>query len=134
MTETMTSPVPERLDESDFAKEDVGVAIASPRRLMWWKFRKHRVAVFSLVVLVILYLMAIFAGFLSPYDPNSYNAQYKFVPPMQITFIDGQGNFSLRPGVYKLVGDRDPDTLRITYKTDASVVVSDSFLCEGRAV
>ena len=131
MTETMTSPVPERLDGPDPVSEDVAVAIASPRRLMWWKFRKHRVAVFSLVVLVILYLMAIFAGFLSPYDPNSYNAQYKFVPPMQITFIDGQGNFSLRPGVYKLVSDRDPDTLRITYTTDASVWYPIHFFVAG---
>ena len=131
MTETMTSPVPERLDGPDPVSEEAAVAIASPRKLMWWKFRKHRVAVFSLIVLVILYLMAIFAGFLSPYDPNTYNAQYKFVPPMQITFTDGQGNFSFRPGVNKLVSDRDPDTLRITYTTDASVWYPIHFFVTG---
>lgn len=131
MTETTTSPVLDQPDESDFVKEDKGIAVASPRRLMWWKFRKHRVAVASLVVLVILYLMAIFAGFLSPYDPNTYNSQFKFVPPMQITFIDGQGNFSFRPGVNKLIGERDPDTLRITYKTDDSVWYPIHFLVKG---
>ena len=98
---------------------------------MWWKFRKHRVAVISLVVLIILYLMAIFAGFLSPYDPNTYNSQYKFVPPMQITFLDEQGNFTFRPGVNKLVGERDPDTLRITYKTDYSEWYPIHFFVKG---
>ncbi|MCC6805275.1 MAG: ABC transporter permease [Anaerolineae bacterium] len=131
MTDTLTSPLPGKLDGPDPVSEDVAVAIASPRKLMWWKFRKHRVAVFSLVVLIILYLMAIFAGFLSPYDPNTYNAAYKFVPPMQITFIDGQGSFTFRPGVNMLVSERDPETLRITYTADSAVWYPLHFFVKG---
>ncbi len=99
---------------------DERLAVATPRQLMWWKFKKHKIAVFSAVLLVIFYLIAIFADFISPYDPNVYNATYKFVPPMAITFIDADGNFSLTPGVNGLISHRDPETLRITYEVDGS--------------
>ena len=98
--------------------EDERIAVASPRQLMWWKFRKHRVAFASLILLIIFYLVAIFADFLSPYDPNAFNAKFRFVPPQAITFIDAQGNFSLRPGVNGLIFNRDPETQRVTYQTD----------------
>ena len=52
--------------EQPAASEDERIAIASPRQLMWWKFRKHRVAVVSLILLIVFYIVAIFADFLSP--------------------------------------------------------------------
>lgn len=100
------------------APEKDQIAVATPRQLMWWKFRKHRIAVFSAILLVIFYIIAAFADFISPYDPNVFSAAYKFVPPMTITFTDADGNFSLRPGVNGLEFERDPETLRITYKSN----------------
>lgn len=97
------------------------IAIATPRQLMWWKFRKHRLAVISSVILIAFYIIALFADFISPYDPNHYDAAYKFVPPMSLSFIDGNGQFTLRPGVNGLISNRDPETLRITYEVDPSV-------------
>lgn len=94
------------------------IAVASPGQLMWWKFRRHRMAVVSAAVLAVFYFVALFAEFFSPYDPNAFDAKYKFVPPMQISFINGEGNFTFRPGVYSLISHRDPETLRITYETD----------------
>ncbi len=121
-------PHPE-IDDAEIGIE--GASIATPRQLMWWKFRKHKIAVFSAVVLVVLYLMAIFAGFLSPVDPNSYDAGYKNVPPMGITFFDGDGNFTWRPGVRDLLIERDPETLRITYITDTSTWFPLHFFVKG---
>ena len=43
---------------------------ATPRRLMWWKFRAHRLALVSLAVIGLLYLVMIFCGFVAPYDPE----------------------------------------------------------------
>ena len=40
---------------------------ANPWQLVWWRFRRHRLALISLVLLVLLYLTAIFAEFVSPY-------------------------------------------------------------------
>ncbi len=38
-------------------------------QLVWWKFRRHKLARFAMSVLAIFYLLAIFAEFVSPYDP-----------------------------------------------------------------
>jgi len=129
---TATTPnnahnLPDPLEEID----EGAVSIASPRQLMWWKFKKHRIAVFSVIVLIFMYLMAIFAGFISPYDPNTYNASYKYVPPMTVTFLDGEGNLTGRPGVHGLIQSRDPETLRITYETDYESWYPIHFFVEG---
>ncbi len=107
------------------------IAVATPRRLMWLKFRKHRVAMISAVVLILFYLMAIFADFISPYDPNQFDADYKFVPPMGLVFVDTSGTFTGRPGVNGLIEQRDPETLRITYEIDRSVWYPMQFFVKG---
>ncbi len=111
--------------------EEEKIAVATPRQLMWWKFRKHRMAVISSVVLIIMYFIAIFADTIGPYDPNQYDAAYKFVPPMGLTFIDAAGNFTFRPGVNGLISHRDPDTLRITYDVDTSTWYPLHFFVKG---
>ncbi|MCY3719396.1 MAG: ABC transporter permease [Anaerolineaceae bacterium] len=109
------------------------VAIATPRQLMWWKFRKHRVALVSVVILIIFYLLGmIFPEFISHVDPNGVNASWKNVPPQSISFIDAEGNFSLRPGVYGLNTVRDPETLRRSYEVDTSVWHPLYFFTPGR--
>jgi peptide/nickel transport system permease protein len=108
------------------------ISIATPRQLMWWKFRKHRVAVASVIVLAVLYLVGfIGAEFFSPYDPNAFSAAYKFVPPMGISFIDAEGNFSLNPGVFRVTSERDPNTLREIWTTDYSTWYPIHFFVEG---
>lgn len=46
------------------------VYIASNWQLIWWKYRKHRVAVASTFIVVIFYLIAAFCEFVAPYDPE----------------------------------------------------------------
>jgi peptide/nickel transport system permease protein len=126
-----TTP-PNAINQQTAPMDEAGViAIATPRQLMWWKFRKHRLAVFSTIVLFIMYLLAIFAGFVSPYDPNAFNATYKYVPPMVFGLVDGDGNFTFRPGVYDIIQERDPETLRITYETDYSTWHPIHFFVKG---
>lgn len=120
-----TELIDELIDEKDV------IAIATPRQLMWWKFRKHKIAVASMIILIIMYVLAIFAGFFSPYDPNTYNATYKYVPPMAFGLVDGEGDFTFRPGVYAIIQERDPETLRITYETDRSTWYPLRFFVKG---
>ena len=120
--------------ESDLLIADIEqdqIKIATPRQLMWWKFRKHRIAVVSGVVLIIFYVFALFADFISPRNPNAYDAAYKFVPPMWISFLDGNGDFTWRPGVHGLISNRDPETLRITYKVDEKTWYPIKFFVKG---
>ena len=37
---------------------------------MWWKFRRHKLAMFGLVLLGLLLFFAVFAEFVSPYPPG----------------------------------------------------------------
>ncbi len=109
------------------------VAIATPRQLMWWKFRKHRIALVSVAILIVFYLLGmIFPEFVSHEDPNGVNASWKNVPPQAISFIDAEGNFSLRPGVYGLSTVRDPETLRRSYGVDTTVWHPLFFFTPGR--
>jgi peptide/nickel transport system permease protein len=96
------------------------IAVATPRQLMWWRFRRHRVAVASTIVVALFYLVAIFCEFVAPGDPEHLDGLHKFVSPQSISFVDRNGRFAFRPGVYALTLHRDPTTLRLTYTTDSS--------------
>lgn len=43
-------------------------------KLMRMRFARHKLAKISLVLLALLYLMAIFADFIAPYDPAEYDS------------------------------------------------------------
>lgn len=92
-------------------KDDEQYYLASQWQLMGRKFRKHKLARISIIVLGIFYFVAIFCEFLAPYDLTGYNKDYVFCPPQKIHFRSEDG-FSLRPFVYELESERDPKTFR----------------------
>ena len=53
-----------------------------------------------LLALVAVYLSAIFAGFLAPYDPSTQSRDFAFVPPTRVHWIDRSGSIHVRPFVY----------------------------------
>ncbi len=63
--------------------------------------RKNRLAYMSFYVLLILYFLAIFADFISPYPYDKQHRDTPYHPPTQLHFFDEKGNFHLRPFVYK---------------------------------
>lgn len=90
-------------------------AAEQPRReglsqwnLMWLKFRRARLAVISGWVLIIVYVMIIFADFLSPYPINLKNEQYVYAPPMHVHIVH-EGRLT-RPFVYAYDQEIDPYT------------------------
>jgi peptide/nickel transport system permease protein len=110
---------------------DIRLTVASQRQLIWWRFKKHKVALASGVVLIALYMLAAFAEFIAPYDPQQLSGRYKYVQPNGITFIDADGNFSLWPGVNGLTGQRDEETLRLTYVPDPTIWQPVRFFVRG---
>ena len=125
-------------DEEQF-DEDVKagsekIYVASHWQLMWWRFLKHRMALISAFVIVFLYAVAIFAEFVSPYNPDPHPSalfvEYKLAPPTKIHLFDQQGNFQ-RPFVYKVTQKRDPETLRRVYAEETSVIYPIQFFVEG---
>src|SRR3954463_12160285 len=85
------SPVAPPEIEEEVADERL--TVASQWQLIWWRFRKHRVAVFCSGVLAAFYLIAIIAEFVAPYDPNEIRGAYKLVSPTALTFRDPDGDF-----------------------------------------
>ena len=92
----------------------------SEGQLMWRQFLKHKVAVVAAVILIILYTVIIFADFFAPYGMLTSHKEYLYAPPQitKIRFFDNEGNFHLRPFIYRQVAERDPRTLRFVYKDD----------------
>ncbi len=106
------------------------VYTASQAQLVWWKFRKHKVAMASLWILVALYTIAIFCEFLAPHSPRRYSAQYVNAPPRPVRFA-GEDGFSLRPFVYGYTSGRDPVTLARVYEIDRESVYPLRFFVRG---
>ena len=90
-------------------------------QLVWWKFKRHKLAQISMVVLAILYTVAIFAEFISPHDPLRRFRDYLSHPPTSIHIRDANGRFR-RPFIYGMAMGRDPVTFRPVYEEDRSTI------------
>jgi peptide/nickel transport system permease protein len=93
---------------------------ASQFQLMWWKFRKHRLALVGSTILGIFIFIALFAEFLSPYAPTARTPDYLFGRPQKLHFVDAEGKFHLRPFTYALEAAMDPQTFLLTVKEDTA--------------
>ena len=93
------------------------VAIASQWQLIWWSFRRHKLAMVGLWVIGLFYLLSLFAEFFAAEDPGQQNRRAVFHPPQMIHFIDRtEDGWAFRPYVYEMDRQRDPDTLAISYE------------------
>src|SRR6516225_4090909 len=103
-------------------------AVATQWQLMWWRFRKHKLAVGGTLVLVAMYGVALFADFFAYADPQESDAQRSLIAPQQIHWFD-EGSF--RPYVYALKGTRDPVTFKRVYVPDKSTKLPLAFFGHG---
>lgn len=99
------------------ATVDDAIYVAPPWKLMWWKFRKHRLAVISAVVLIVLYAAALLAEVVAPYDPFAFDSRYTYTPPQAVHFFDAAGQFK-GPFTYELTKFRDPKTFELVFTED----------------
>jgi peptide/nickel transport system permease protein len=104
------------------------IFVASQWQLMWWRFRKHRVAVASSLVVIGFYLVVLGADFLAYADPNASEAQRSLMPPQRVYLFDG---WAFRPYVYAVKGARDPRTFKRVYQTDPSQKIPIRFFADG---
>src|SRR3981081_4573130 len=80
------------------------ISVAPQWLLMWWRFRKHKLALVSTALVLFLYLVVAFADFLAYSDPSASEAQRSLIAPQNLHLFDA-GNFS--PYVEGLAGTRD---------------------------
>jgi peptide/nickel transport system permease protein len=103
-------------------------ATATQGQLIWWRFRRHKLAMASLVVVALFYAVAGLADFLATQDPHATDSRTSYIAPQAIHLFDGG---TLRPHVYGLKGVRDPKTFRIVYTPDPNRKVDVDFFVHG---
>ncbi|GLQ12130.1 peptide ABC transporter permease [Devosia yakushimensis] len=106
---------------------------ASQWRLMWMAFLRHKLAVASALVVLLFYIIGMFAEFLAPFDPGSTSSPHVYHPPQAIHFIDvdTDGGWALRPYVDAMTMKRDPISLQSNFATDPERKIYLSFFGEG---
>lgn len=104
--------------------------VASQWKLMWWKFRKHKLAMIALPIIVIMYTLAAFCEFFSPSLPLERYSAYKNAPPSKIHVIDAQGKWNF-PFVYDVKVKMDPYTFLKTYLEDTNTKIPLRFFATG---
>jgi peptide/nickel transport system permease protein len=95
---------------------------------MWIKFTKHKLAVIGSVIVGLLYLIAIFHGFLAPYNPIE-RTDYIHLKPQKLHFThNGQ---LTRPFVYGITSQIDSENFRRTYVEDQELRYPVGFFRRG---
>ena len=97
------------------------MAVASQWQLVWWAFKRHRLAMVGLWVTGILYVVALVPGFFAVNDPEQQNRRAIFHPPQAMHLVDSDENgWSVKPYIHPYVLKRDPVTLASVYSEDTS--------------
>jgi peptide/nickel transport system permease protein len=107
------------------------VFYASQWTLMWWKFKRHRLALFSGILLIVIYGMVAIAEFLAPYNYEQRHTDFIRRPPQAVHFMH-EGRF-VGPFTYGTHYSLNMDTLKREYSEDQSQVHPIRFFCEGEA-
>jgi peptide/nickel transport system permease protein len=110
-------------------EEQSRVYQASQMRLMWWKFKRHRLALASGIFLAALYVMILFCEFLAPYDLHTRNVDFIHTPPQPVHLFH-EGQF-IGPFVYGRQMNLNMDTLKREYTDDRTDVQPLRFFCRG---
>ncbi len=105
---------------------------ATQWELIWWRFRRHKLAMISGTLLITLYILAIFADFFSPYSPHVRFDGYQQAPPTRI-HIYKEGEGLQRPFIYERQRKVDPETFRYRFIEDESQKYPIRFFVRGES-
>jgi len=102
---------------------------ASQWRIMWWKFRRHRIAVGCALILFAVYASILVSEFLAPYNLHTRDSGHIYAPPQELRlFHDGR---FVGPFVYGYRMELDQQTMRRVFTPDTSKVQALRYFCRG---
>ena len=110
------------------SQEEERISFASNWTLVWWRFRKNKLAVISAVALIFLFSIVLVPDFYAINDPEETDARLAFIPPQRINWFD-EGRFN--PWVPGVTGKRDPVTLKMVWTVDDSKKIYVTFFTSG---
>jgi peptide/nickel transport system permease protein len=132
MSDFNTSLNYEEEREEERTEREERFYLASQSQLIWWKFRRHRLAMIALPLLIFLYLLAIFADFFVPYNPETRFPAYLNAPPTKIHFFSKEGGFH-RPFIYNLKRELNPNSFQLTFTEDHTKRYPIRFFIKGES-
>jgi peptide/nickel transport system permease protein len=109
------------------AEDADAVSVAPNWKLVWWRFKKHRLAVVSGIIVIFIAIVALFPGFFATQGPHVSNATGSYIPVQRVHFWDdGPSLF-----VYGVTGARNARTLRMEWQIDESRKIPLRLLARG---
>ena len=103
--------------------------MATQWQLMWWKLKRHRLAMISGAVLALMYFSVIISEFLAPYALTTRNTDFIYAPPQTINFFHN-GEFQ-GPFVYGLKYQLNMTNLKREYQEDKQSIQKIRFFCKS---
>lgn len=123
-------PAPFAVEETErLTPEQERFYFAPQWKVMWWKFRRHRVAVACGFVLLVMYASILVVEFLAPYALETRNTAFIHAPPQRVRLFH-EGAF-IGPFVYGFTYRLDPVNLKREYTADPGKVQRLRFFCQG---
>ncbi len=113
MTDALPAASPVQLAPK--SKVEDRISVASNQQLVWWRFRKNRLAVVSLLLLALFYIVVLVPDFFATQDPEATEAKLAFIPAQGLR-LSTEGGLHL--SVPAVVGKRNSVTLRMEWQTD----------------
>jgi len=105
--------------------------LASQWKLMWWKLRRHRLAVICGIVLALNYTTVLFSEVIAPYNLHTRHTDHIYSPPQSVhLFHDGE---FVGPFVYGRGYELDMEILKRQYPEIHEQVMPLRFFCQGDA-
>ena len=128
------APAPEANppEAGEFQEREAQIMVASQWKLIWWKFRKHKLAMYSAAVVIAIYTVALFMEFFAPFPPDQYAANYTYAPPQALHLIDnssGSPKLGLYVTGYKVAIDKF--SLRRMFVEDPEQKIPVQLLAKG---
>ena len=105
------------------------VFLASQKKLMWWKFKRHKLAVVSGVFLLLCYLSIIISEMIAPYSLETRNTKFIYAPPQSVHLFH-EGNY-VGPFVYGYKTRLDMKTLKRIHTPNVKKIEKLRFFCSG---
>ncbi len=102
---------------------------ASQWRIMWWKFKRHRLAYGSAIFLLLIYLSIVISEILAPYHLHSRHTNHIYAPP-QAVHLFHEGEFR-GPFVYGFRFELNMETLKREYVPNDRDIQPLRFFCRG---
>ncbi len=103
--------------------------MAGQWQLMWWRLRRHKLAVISGSFLLFMYLVVVICEWVAPYNLHSRDTDHIFAPPQVLHFIH-DGKF-IGPFVYGYSYKLNMERLQREYVPDKTRVQPLRFFCRG---